>query len=259
MKSSSNQSSKRSIAEDMRKGKTMVEDPLLKSYQLNNIVKTTMIKEAFIMFDSDNSGEIDTGEFEKLVTNLGIELDKNKIRELYKEIDSNRSGTIDLVEFTEMMMRYQFNKDYPIEYHLENTFNNYDMNCDGFIDKHDLMKVSKELEEHNTSLDDMELLIRVMKMFSLKEGIKGNSDPEKISREEFINALCKLHFIEETVKEEKKVVVERTDSVTGNGLITKSSNDILVEKNDSDVNKKTENKESVGDLNDKSEGNEKND
>ena len=96
-------------------------------------------------------------------------------------------------------------------------------------------------------------------MFSLKEGIKGNSDPEKISREEFINALCKLHFIEETVKEEKKVVVERTDSVTGNGLITKSSNDILVEKNDSDVNKKTENKESVGDLNDKSEGNEKND
>ncbi len=156
------------------------------------------------MFDADGSGEIDTGEFEKLVISLGIELDKNKIRDLYKEIDSNRSGTIDLVEFTEMMIRYQFNKDNPIEFHLENTFNNYDINCDGFIDKNDLMRVSKELDEPNTNIDEMDLLIKVMKMFAVRDGIKGNNDSDKVSREEFVNALNRLHFIEEVIKEDKK-------------------------------------------------------
>jgi Ca2+-binding EF-hand superfamily protein len=198
-------SSKKSQVEDIHKSsKSLIEDPSYKSYQLNSLVKTTMIKEAFNMFDADGSGEIDTNEFEKLVISLGIELDKNKIRDLYKEIDSNRSGTIDLVEFTEMMIRYQFNKDNPIEFHLENTFNNYDINCDGFIDKNDLMRVSKELDEPNISIEDMELLVKVMKMFAVRDGVKGNNDPDKISREEFINGLNRLHFIEEVMKDDKK-------------------------------------------------------
>jgi Ca2+-binding EF-hand superfamily protein len=198
-------SSKKSIVEDLRKSnKSLIDDISYKSYQLNPLVKTTMIKEAFHMFDADGSGEIDTSEFEKLVISLGIELDKNKIRDLYKEIDSNRSGTIDLVEFTEMMIRYQFNKDNPIEFHLENTFNNYDINCDGFIDKNDLMRVSKELDEPNTNIDEMDLLIKVMKMFAVRDGIKGNNDADKVSREEFVNALNRLHFIEEVIKEDKK-------------------------------------------------------
>jgi Ca2+-binding EF-hand superfamily protein len=213
-------SSKKSIIEDIRKSsnKTLIDDVSYKTYQLNNLVKTTMIKEAFHMFDADGSGEIDTNEFEKLVISLGIELDRNKIKELYKEIDSNRSGTIDLVEFTEMMIRYQFNKDNPIEFHLENTFNNYDIGCDGFIDKNDLMRVSKELDEPNTNIDDMDLLIKVMKMFSVRDGIKGNSDPDKVSREEFVYALNKLHFIEEVMKDEKKANE------------TKSSGEILMDK-----------------------------
>jgi Ca2+-binding EF-hand superfamily protein len=180
--------------------KLVSDDISFKNFQLNPIIKTAMIREAFKLFDSDNSGEIDPYEFEKLVKSLGIELDKQRIKELYKEIDKNRSNTIDLEEFTEMMIKFQFSNDSSIKLHLENTFNNYDYNCDGYIDKEDLMKVSKELGE-SVNIDEMEALISVMKQFAIDDKVGENAEPDKLSKEEFEHALNRLQFIEEVNKD----------------------------------------------------------
>jgi Ca2+-binding EF-hand superfamily protein len=180
--------------------KLVSDDISFKNFQLNPIVKTAMIREAFKLFDSDNSGEIDPMEFEKLVRSLGIDLDKQKIKDLYKEIDKNRSNSIDLDEFTEMMIKFQFSNDQNIKLHLENTFNNYDFNCDGFIDKDDLIKVSKSLEE-SVNIEEMEALIAIMKQFAIEDKVGDNPDMDKLSKEEFEHALNRLSFIEEVIKE----------------------------------------------------------
>jgi Ca2+-binding EF-hand superfamily protein len=208
--------------------KLVSDDVNFKNFQLNPLVKSSMIREAFRLFDTDNSGEIDPYEFEKLVKSLGIELDKQKIKELYKEIDKNRSNTIDLEEFTEMMLKFQFSNDVPLELHIENTFNNYDYNCDGFIDKEDLMKVSKELGEI-VLVEDMEMLITIMKQFAIEDKVGDNTQMDKVSKEEFKHALNRLSFIEEVNKEEK---IDNT-GLTNNqpGTITRSSHDLIMGSN----------------------------
>jgi Ca2+-binding EF-hand superfamily protein len=196
----SNVSPKVRRSKNASKAISLSQDVEFRNYELDPLMKSHMIKEAFLMFDTDKSGEIDPKEFKKLVISLGIEIDERKINALYREIDTNRSGTIDLQEFTQMMMKYQFGKDSPIELHLENTFSLYDKNGDGYIDKDDLKKVGEELEDQ-MSFDDIELLMRIIKTISEKDKIDNYKDSERISKEEFINALCNFKFLNEVKKD----------------------------------------------------------
>lgn len=168
---------------------------------LNPLIKNYMIKEAFKMFDENDSGDIDKKEFKKLILTLGLEMDDKKINEMMREIDKDGSGTIDIEEFTKMMTRYQFSKDSPISQHLENAFNLYDKDGDGYISAKDIQKVGEEMDGVFAQ-EEADLLVSLCKHFAKNSNVKQN-ERGNISKEEFINMLLSVNFIEELKNDPK--------------------------------------------------------
>lgn len=211
--------------------------PFNKDYQLNETIKSIIIKEAFRMFDSDKSGYIDKKEFRKLVHSLGLELNIKKIDDLMRKIDKDGSGNIDIEEFTAMMMSYQFNNEESIWTHLSATFGLYDKDEDGIISEEDIIKVAKELEEEITP-DEALILIDLSK--TLNENKEKIEDQKKrkigIDEEEFIELLKKTSFLNEKLKEE----VYEEDKINSNNNSYKNQSSINVSnKNRNNSSKKS--------------------
>lgn len=186
--------SKKQLVSKM-KSVTLNDDLEFKEVDVTLLIKNYMIKEAFNMFDENKSGDIDRREFKKLMLTLGLEIDDKKINELMREIDKDGSGSIDLEEFTKMMHKYQFSKDSPIAQHLESAYNLYDKDSDGFISVKDIQKVGEEFEGVY-STEEAETMLAMCKHFARNSNVKPN-DSNTISKEEFINMLLAVNFIEE--------------------------------------------------------------
>merc|ERR1719189_306513 len=60
-------------------------------------------KEAFGVFDKDNSGEIDSSELTKVFAELDPEMSKDDIDTMIQGADINADGTISFAEFCKMM------------------------------------------------------------------------------------------------------------------------------------------------------------
>lgn len=175
---------------------TLVDDVMFKDLELSNDIKIILIKEAFRMFDADESGYIDKREFRKLIQSLGLEMNIAKIDELMKNVDKDGSGSIDIEEFTAMMIKYQFNKDVPISTHLDSAFNLYDKDEDGIISEEDLLKVALELDE-DIKQDEALIIINLAKtlMSELDNVVQNENDIVGISKKEFVNLLLKTKFL----------------------------------------------------------------
>merc|ERR1711881_674294 len=61
------------------------------------------IKEAFDLFDTDGSGEIDSKELKVAMRALGFEPKKEEIQKMISDVDDDGSGTIGYEEFLKMM------------------------------------------------------------------------------------------------------------------------------------------------------------
>ncbi len=61
------------------------------------------IKEAFELFDTDNSGYIDLRELRIAVRALGFELSREEIEGMMASVDTDGSGDIGFEEFLQMM------------------------------------------------------------------------------------------------------------------------------------------------------------
>lgn len=184
--------------EKMVKNKsTLKDDVMFLNLELSNDIKLILIKEAFRMFDTDESGYIDKKEFRNLIQSLGMEMNVKKIDELMRNVDKDGSGTIDIEEFTNMMLKYQFNEETAISTHLDSAFNLYDKDDDGIISEEDLLKVALELDE-DIKQDEAMIIINLAK--SLMQEIEtnleqGENDVVGISKKEFINLLLKTKFL----------------------------------------------------------------
>ena len=68
-------------------------------------LKEAYIKTAFMMFDQDNSGQIDRNELLNVLStsNTRENYDRNELEEAIAEVDDNGDGEIDMNEFMEMM------------------------------------------------------------------------------------------------------------------------------------------------------------
>ena len=72
---------------------------------LNNPVKLkALAKAAFETVDTDNSGEIDEMEFQRIVIEMGVEvgdhhMDLSELSSFMRELDTDGNGKIDLEEF----------------------------------------------------------------------------------------------------------------------------------------------------------------
>ena len=161
--------------------------------ELNPLFKEFMIREAFNMFDENESGDIDKKEFYKLVQTLGLEINKKIVNELM-----NKTETINYDEFFLMMSKFQFGKESDILLHLENSFNEYDKDMDMFISAEDFVKVSEEIDNEPISKEIAEKFVRFCKYFANEQGLNNNINNNLVSFEEYVNCLIKIKFLYES-------------------------------------------------------------
>jgi Ca2+-binding EF-hand superfamily protein len=180
------------------------DDPIFKNYKFNDLVNSQLVIEAFNIFDTDRTNDLDKREFKKLLSSLGKEYSDRKLGELYNIVDSDKSGTVDLNEFHSMMIEQgTFNIETPVRLILERCFDCYDRDCDGFIDNSDIKIAGDEFEDF-INTDELEVLVQIIKDFAAQSNIDGNlHNKSKISKEEFVNAMVKMQFVTEiNVKKE---------------------------------------------------------
>ena len=61
------------------------------------------IKEAFDLFDTDGSGNIDQKELKVAMRALGFEPKREEIKKMIMDVDKEGTGVIDFPEFLDMM------------------------------------------------------------------------------------------------------------------------------------------------------------
>ena len=132
-----------------------------KAYEKNGLTEDEVmeIKEAFDLFDTDKSGEIDVGELKQALTNLGIDAKNQTLQNMLADIDKNGNATIDFDEFIDMMTAKMSDKDTRED--LEKVFDLFigDDNTDKIDIKH-LKRVCKELNENMTDDELNEMIVR---------------------------------------------------------------------------------------------------
>merc|ERR1712086_1239624 len=110
------------------------------------------IREAFNLFDADNSGAIDVRELKAAMRALGFEVKKEELKKMISDIDSDGNGSIEFQEFLEMMTGKMGEKD-PRE-DIEKVFKLFDDDNTNKISFRNLARVAEELGEN---IDDEEL------------------------------------------------------------------------------------------------------
>merc|ERR1719364_671496 len=110
------------------------------------------IKEAFDLFDTDGSGNIDVKELTIAMKALGCEPKPGEIEKMIGEVDDDGGGEIGFDEFLKMMTHKILNKD-PKDDMLK-AFRLFDDDNTGSVSFKNLKRVSRET---NQTLTDDEL------------------------------------------------------------------------------------------------------
>ena len=140
--------------------KTNEFDP--KKYEKNGLTEDEVmeIKEAFDLFDSDKSGQIDTEELKAALKNLGIDAKNQTLTNMMADLDKDNSGQIDFEEFIDMMTAKMSDRDTRDD--LEKVFRLFlgdDDKTDKITVKH-LKRVAKELNENMSDEELQEMITR---------------------------------------------------------------------------------------------------
>merc|ERR1712216_719966 len=109
------------------------------------------IREAFNLFDADQSGAIDVRELKAAMRALGFEIKKEELKKMVADIDSDGNGDIEFSEFLEMMTGKMGEKDSRED--IEKVFKLFDDDT-GKISLRNLRRVAQELGEN---IDEEEL------------------------------------------------------------------------------------------------------
>lgn len=115
------------------------------------------VKEAFELFDSDNSGYIDATELQVALKALGFAPSADSVADMMQSLDVNHDGQIDLEEFmkiTEAKIEGHDTRD-----DLENSFRLFDDDETGVITVANLQRLATELGEH-MSMEELEGMIK---------------------------------------------------------------------------------------------------
>merc|ERR1719262_260183 len=110
------------------------------------------IKEAFDLFDTDGSGNIDIKELTIAMKALGCEPKPGEIEKMIGEVDDDGGGSIGFDEFLRMMTNKILNKDPKDD--MVKAFKLFDDDNTGFVTLKNMKRVAKET---NQTLDEDEL------------------------------------------------------------------------------------------------------
>merc|ERR1711918_300627 len=96
------------------------------------------IREAFNLFDADNSGAIDVRELKAAMRALGFEVKKEELKKMISDFDNDGNGSIEFAEFLEMMTGKMGEKD------LQDMINQADRDGDGEINIDEFYRIMKK-------------------------------------------------------------------------------------------------------------------
>ena len=99
------------------------------------------LKEAFNLFDADQSGAIDYRELKAAMKALGIQVKKEELKKMITDIDADGSGSIEFPEFLEMMTGKMGEKDTKEE--ILKVFKLFDDDSTGKISFLSLIHISE--------------------------------------------------------------------------------------------------------------------
>lgn len=129
------------------------------------------MKQAFDLFDKNHDGKISSDELGCVLRTLGHDYCQDDVDEMIKNADTNENGFVEYDEFLHMMQRWHQNlqiqgAEGPSTV-TENTdekrrieaFKVFDMDGNGFIDKHELRYTMRRLGE-NLSEDDIKAMFK---------------------------------------------------------------------------------------------------
>jgi len=114
------------------------------------------IREAFKLFDTDDSGTIDADELKVAMRAMGFEPKRDEVRRMIQESDRDGSGTICFDTFQAVMAAKMANRD-PRDESLK-SFRLFDDDETGTISLKNLRRVAKELGENMTD-DELQEVI----------------------------------------------------------------------------------------------------
>ncbi|CRL00121.1 CLUMA_CG013401, isoform A [Clunio marinus] len=139
------------------------------------------LKEAFRIFDSDNTGCIQLDVVKEILTLFnGHEVDDDELNEVMEEFDEDENGTIEFPEFIKLAEEFvEPEEDYnTAKKDLREIFMMYDREQKGYIPVADFKAILKELD-NDLSDDEAEQMVK-----ELDSDCSGT-----IEFEEFIDAM----------------------------------------------------------------------
>ncbi|XP_039296557.1 calmodulin-A isoform X4 [Nilaparvata lugens] len=112
-------------------------------------------KEAFMLFDKDEDGQITMTELGVVMRSLGQRPTETELRDMVNGVDQDGNGTIEFNEFLQMMSNKMKGADGEDE--LREAFKVFDSDNDGLISSIDLRHAMTNLGEKLTDeeVDDM--------------------------------------------------------------------------------------------------------
>lgn len=128
------------------------------------------MKQAFDLFDKNNDGKISSDELGRVLRTLGHNYSNEEVQEMISNVDTNENGFVEFDEFLTMMKRWQHNvtcdtasssaqNNKTIEDKHYEAFKAFDMDGNGYIDKHELRYTMRRLGE-NLSDDDIKAMFK---------------------------------------------------------------------------------------------------
>eukprot|EP01062_Namystynia_karyoxenos_P024996 TRINITY_DN19798_c0_g1_i1.p2 TRINITY_DN19798_c0_g1~~TRINITY_DN19798_c0_g1_i1.p2 ORF type:complete len:338 (+),score=177.29 TRINITY_DN19798_c0_g1_i1:109-1014(+) len=118
-------------------------------------VTDEQLREAFALFDADNSGKITTEELSYAMQGLAHEqVTKQEIAEMVDKMDKDKDGQVDFEEFKRVMLEQVAQADGPKE--VLKAFQAFDLRATGEITVEDLTEIAKGLgylQDKDTAAD----------------------------------------------------------------------------------------------------------
>ena len=114
------------------------------------------IEEAFKIFDTDGSNEIDKQELKVAMEAMGFEITDEQLEEELEKHDLNHNSVLNLQEFQIMVTPFILNRNPQEE--IQKAFNLFDIDNDGVITVDNLLQLAKEVNEELTEQEVREMI-----------------------------------------------------------------------------------------------------
>ncbi|XP_052764486.1 neo-calmodulin-like isoform X3 [Mya arenaria] len=124
--------------------------------------KDSDLLHVFQMFDKNKDGKISSEELGCVLRTLGHEHSQKEVEDMIKNADTNENGYVEFDEFLTMMHRHKDSESGELDPNSAEAkkleaFRVFDMDGNGFIDKHELKCVMRRLGE-TLSDDDLKAM-----------------------------------------------------------------------------------------------------